>query len=939
MADEESNEVYGKLKDYPQLIKGVEDDSKVLMETQNKVITEQFGSMRNKITESLNNLHLGVIRKTVDTVVQDVLNDDLKKINDSINAQFILKFNSLLGNLIENVDELMSVGKILDAIEKVNEYVENFNFDDALALLELTMALIKQSDLAEQKQKLEERRVEVLELRKEYDKNLEKLKELEAKLKELQEKSILINEIVEICEEIIRLAPLVGKNELIKKYVPILKSTKKEYDKDLQRLKYLEEMLKEYDSKSLLVRVIETCKEILRLAPLVGLIELREKYSPVLKKAQENYNEALQKIRALEEDVELYREKHLLNDILRACEQIVISAHLIEDEELTKKYGPIIDKTLETLEEIKKETLIVNENFDLLVKSSKVVEAHGIVNEFKKRWVLIIKNPPNPLLEELLSKDEEVWREFVKRQEDITNELAKLEIEINIDVSKDGFSEADIKWETAEELLKELYDKDLKNKWEEYRTIYRIKKKAVETIDECSELLLIFDFEKALTLVNVAIDLVIERNLLDYETRLKVKKDEVYSAQARYDYLLEKIKKHEKKFNENYYKSNFEVSYSYFKNHYKAALNHAVKIVEIASEIDQKEYVDIYTKFKEEIEDKLEKAEEKRLRDLEELERNRKEVEELLEIDENVLPLLSKFSVDDVLEDISGDVSEMLDQVTSLLDANRVTVKKEVANKSVLKTASGEVIESEKDLTIQKLGEEDKESIFYNVQSTVINTYGDTIEEALLTDLIPYSFEITNVEINGKPVKELPGTTLTEDGLEVRWELENIPPKEKLEIKYDLRRRISRTIVFVLEEELKIIKTHSSLNKLQMEGFYDADIPFKNSYGKVLKGLIIEDIIPLYYLHIIKEPTNLLPTEVSESKHGELIKWELGDFKPQSINYQYRLLELYRFEEIKVKVNAMNNAFMDLLEKNELAKAVEKYHEIGSQLEEYHTHD
>ena len=30
---------------------------------------------------------------------------------------------------------------------------------------------------------------------------------------------------------------------------------------------------------------------------------------------------------------------------------------------------------------------------------------------------------------------------------------------------------------------------------------------------------------------------------------------------------------------------------------------------------------------------------------------------------------------------------------------------------------------------------------------------------------------------------------------------------------------------------------------------------------------------------------------------------------------------------------------MDLLEKNELAKAVEKYHEIGSKIEEYHTND
>jgi len=39
---------------------------------------------------------------------------------------------------------------------------------------------------------------------------------------------------------------------------------------------------------------------------------------------------------------------------------------------------------------------------------------------------------------------------------------------------------------------------------------------------------------------------------------------------------------------------------------------------------------------------------------------------------------------------------------------------------------------------------------------------------------------------------------------------------------------------------------------------------------------------------------------------------------------------LYRFEEIKVKVNAMNNAFIVLLEKNELAKAAKKNHETGN---------
>jgi len=44
--------------------------------------------------------------------------------------------------------------EILDAVDKVNEYVEHFNFEDALALLDLTIELITQSDLKEQKQKL-----------------------------------------------------------------------------------------------------------------------------------------------------------------------------------------------------------------------------------------------------------------------------------------------------------------------------------------------------------------------------------------------------------------------------------------------------------------------------------------------------------------------------------------------------------------------------------------------------------------------------------------------------------------------------------------------------------------------------------------------------------------------------------------------------------------
>ena len=153
-----------------------------------------------------------------------------------------------------------------------------------------------------------------------------------------------------------------------------------------------------------------------------------------------------------------------------------------------------------------------------------------------------------------------------------------------------------------------------------------------------------------------------------------------------------------------------------------------------------------------------------------------------------IVPILDKFSTDDVLGDLSGDIDEMLSQVSSLLGQNRVDVKQELGKKEILKTAGGEVIENETEITVQKTGEEDKESIFYSAQSTMVNTYKDTIEEALLTDLIPYNFEITNVNINGEPVDQLPDKSLTKDGLEVKWQLENIPPREKVEITYDLRR-------------------------------------------------------------------------------------------------------------------------------------------------------
>ena len=272
---------------------------------------------------------------------------------------------------------------------------------------------------------------------------------------------------------------------------------------------------------------------------------------------------------------------------------------------------------------------------------------------------------------------------------------------------------------------------------------------------------------------------------------------------------------------------------------------------------------------------------------------------------------------------MSDDMNELLNQVGSLLNEHRVDVKKEITNSVLLTSASGEVFEQEKEITVVK--SDNKEEVLFNVQSGFDNPFDDVIEEAIITDLIPYNFEISNIELNGDIIKELPNNTLTKEGIELNWEFKNIPPKEKIEIKYDLRRRVSRTIIFILQNQLKIIKTHSNLKNLKLEGLYEANLPFTNSYGTNLEGVVVEDIIPLYYVHYIKEPEKVLPDKRDKSEIGEIIKWNIGTMDSKTLNYNYKLLELYKFEELKIIINELDNKGFSDIENKDIIECIDNY--------------
>ncbi|MBY8982585.1 MAG: hypothetical protein KGD57_06535 [Candidatus Lokiarchaeota archaeon] len=430
-------------------------------------------------------------------------------------------------------------------------------------------------------------------------------------------------------------------------------------------------------------------------------------------------------------------------------------------------------------------------------------------------------------------------------------------------------------------------------------------------------------YNEIISKIDNTLNIIKENDTENYKKKFEELKSDLIEFKKNNEEILNKIVTLESRINKSREKSQIH-----------AAINNCEKIIKISEEYKQPEIKEKYILILNELKKELEEKNKKKLIESQQLINKAKELEKIIEVDENTLPLIEEFSVNDLFENLSKDVNEMLQQIGTLLEDHRVEIKNNIKTNALLISSSGETFELEKDIEIKKVNNED-EKLLYSANSGFQNPFDDIIEEAILTDLIPYNFEITNMKINKEEVKKLPEKTLTKEGLELTWKLKNIQPKENMDINYDLRRRVSRTIIFVLEDQLKIIKTHSNLNPLKLEGLFEAKIPFNNSYGKILDGLVIEDIIPLYYVNSIKEPKNILPSETVKTEKGDIIKWNIGNMENAALNYNYRLLELYKFEELKIKVKNLTKDGNKSLRDGNLTETMQNYDKIINELMEF----
>ncbi len=650
-------------------------------------------------------------------------------------------------------------------------------------------------------------------------------------------------------------------------------------------------------------------------------------------------NERDKKIKVLDEidTLRVVQNNHFMigefKDAIKVAEKIIKLAKEAKLQFIIEEQEDFINQAKKEKAEKDKISLIIDafeklkSNFEKLLKKNDVVRAHEITNNFKQKYAKITNLSSLPSIQELFLKEREIWINFLEEQEKTKQELSNFNNKFLNSLKNNDFTKTNEILENVKPLLKDLLDKDLKTKWESYRQKYLEQKENYElcekvdkAIEESISLKDKFIFEEALLKIDSMGNLIKGKELIQCKNRLVETRQEIVAAEIKYNKLYLELAKFKEEFRYNR------------ENNFLFALSRVCeKIIHISQLIGMEEVEVEHKKKLEEIKNEIKENESKICLEQEELINKSKEIEGLIEIDENILPLVEDFSVKDLLGDLSENIKERLEQISTLLIENRVDVKKEIINRVVLKTSSEEIVESIIPRVIL-VSDENGEGITYNVRSGLTNRFEDIIEEAVITDTIPYNYEITNLELNGEVLEEFPEKVLKKDGIELKWEIKNLKPKERIEIKYDLYTRVSRTIIFILEDQLKIIKYHSNLDKLQQKGLYIAKLPFTNAFGVKLDGVIIEDIIPTSYLHFIEEPINLLPVKITGFEFGELFRWDIGIMSDETLKFSYKLIDKHQFDDLKSEINNLNNEGLESLNKGDILDALDKYKQIRNEI-------
>jgi len=379
---------------------------------------------------------------------------------------------------------------------------------------------------------------------------------------------------------------------------------------------------------------------------LYEIIKYQEKtVIPILEKV----DDLKEKSGALIKSEEYKRAIDILKEIIELANKIQDDALATEQRRILSELTGKIENQ-QIVSEIEQETARIEKEYNDLIKANKLFEAHNLVETYIKKYEMKFDLSLIESAKELILKEKRKWN---SEQEKIKNDLLSLEQNFSSAIENLDVSEAVGIFEKGSNLLINLIDDKIKNRWKQFnKKIQHVREKLrfIEEFEhfseEISKLKESHQYNELGSKIKDLIKQVESIDLPEYRSKLDVLRNEFESAEEIYKKTLDNI-------------YNLERIIEVHQKHNKLEdiLRDCEKIIELARSLNIQELIEKYTKFLE-----LTKKHIKERKEFEE--RQKKITVELSKLEKSFIMSLKTMelkNLDNLIEKATNLLSELVD--------------------------------------------------------------------------------------------------------------------------------------------------------------------------------------------------------------------------------------------------------------------------------------
>ena len=201
------------------------------------------------------------------------------------------------------------------------------------------------------------------------------------------------------------------------------------------------------------------------------------------------------------------------------------------------------------------------------------------------------------------------------------------------------------------------------------------------------------------------------------------------------------------------------------------------------------------------------------------------------------------------------------------------------------------------------------------VSTTVFeNPFDVAIKDVQINSIVPFGYKVVGYNTTGFEGIE-PKKDIMDDGLRLTWTIPEVQPRQEAKIELNLKRRIARTIMMNIEDEISVINTYFNIEP--EEEIYSASNSYSNINSSNVDTLIIEDEIPNTFKLIDAKPfEDTYSVKMEDENLSQYIKWRYSSIETgKMIKHLYHLTSnvFYIINNFTVKSEANGEPVMKII--------------------------